>query len=266
MTRFGKRLAAEFEQEFSRLANEWYLKWHALARGEAVDLDDFRGGRIQLDGMRFDARAELAYWSAAARYARGKIEETFAAAENHIRARAGLGTEAIAEDTAIRLRSFLERVHRHAVFTEYRLKARGYPDERHLAARRDRAIAAEIRRRKIALGERYRSLSLRRKIAMAAASLATGRRRAVLLAAVFMTLFFCLARDSAAAGNRETHPQPWPASFFDYPPFVSPMRDRTLSNCRADGTVERESDSLAAEPIPDWSFVRGSSIAPPGVA
>jgi hypothetical protein len=33
--------------------------------------------------------------------------------------------EAIAEDAAIHLRSFLERLHRHAVFTEYRLQARG---------------------------------------------------------------------------------------------------------------------------------------------
>lgn len=106
MTSFGRRLAAEFEQEFSRLANEWYLEWHALARGEPIDLDDFRGGRIRLCGMRFDAIAALAYWNAAARYAQGKIEETFGLAEEEIRARAGVGMEAIAEDAAVRLRSF----------------------------------------------------------------------------------------------------------------------------------------------------------------
>src|SRR5258707_11076673 len=42
MTSFGRRLAAEFEQEFSRLPNEWCLQWHELARGKPLDLDGFR--------------------------------------------------------------------------------------------------------------------------------------------------------------------------------------------------------------------------------
>ena len=200
MTSFGRRLAAEFEQEFSRLANEWYLKWHELARGEPIDLDDFRGGRIRLDGMRFDASAELAYWSAAARYARGKIEETFGRAEEEIQARAGADLEAIAEDAAIHLRCFLERLHRHAVFTEYRLQARGYPDESYLDARKDGTMATEIQRRKMALIKRYRSLPLRRRIALVAASFARGRAPlppVLLLAAVLAALVFCFSSATA---------------------------------------------------------------------
>jgi hypothetical protein len=207
MTPFGRRLAAEFEQEFSRLANEWYLAWHALARGEPIDLDDFRGGRIRLDRMRFDASAALAYWDAAARYAQGKIEETFSEAEEEIRARAGAGMMAIAEDAAIRLRSFLERLHRHAVFTEYRLQARGYPDERYLDARKDGAVAAEIQRRKMALIERYRSLSLRQKIALMAMSLVRGHARAspaFLLTVVLTAFVFFFSCATATAGVRES--------------------------------------------------------------
>jgi hypothetical protein len=207
MTSFSRRLAAEFEQEFSRLANEWCLKWHELARGEPIDLDDFRGGRIRLDGMRFDARAELAYWSALERYARGKIEETFGVAEKEIRVRVGARIEAIAEDAAIQLRSFLDRLHRHAVFTEYRLRARGYPDLRYLDARKDGAMAAEIQRRKMALIERYRALSLRQKIALATVSLARGQVRLapiLLLAAVLAALVLCFSCFTAAAGLRES--------------------------------------------------------------
>ncbi len=212
MTPFGRRLAAEFEQEFSRLANEWYLEWHALARGEPIDLDDFRGGRIRLCGMRFDAIAALAYWNAAARYAQRKIEETFGLAEEEIRARVGAGMEAIAEDTAIRLRSFLERLHRHAVFTEYRLQARGYPDERYLDARKDGAIAAEIQRRKIVLIERYRSLSLRQKIALAALSFVRGHARpspVFPLTLVLAALVFFFSSATAAAGVRESTAHAW---------------------------------------------------------
>lgn len=42
-----RKLAAEFEAEFSRLAKDWYLKWHDLARGEPIELDDFHGGVLR---------------------------------------------------------------------------------------------------------------------------------------------------------------------------------------------------------------------------
>jgi hypothetical protein len=199
MTRFGRRLAADLDREFLRMAREWYHPWHALARGEAVDLDDFRGGRIRLEGMRFDAAAELAYWQATARYARRKIEEAFSLAENHVRARAGFGLEMVAQDTAVQVRRFIERLQRHATFTEYRLRARGYPDEAYLAAHKDSEIPGEIRRRKMAMLTRLGPLPLRRKIAMAAAYLTPRARRPqalMLLGAAMLSL--CLARDSGA--------------------------------------------------------------------
>jgi len=62
------------------------------------------------------------------------------------------------------LRSFLERLHRHAVFTEYRLQARGYPDEHYLASRRDNVTLASIQRRKMDLIEKYRSTPWRWRV------------------------------------------------------------------------------------------------------
>jgi hypothetical protein len=220
MNSFGRRLAAELEQEFSRLANGWFLQWHGLARGEPINLDDFRGGCIRLEGMRFDASAELAYWSAATRYAHGKIEETFGQVEEEIRARAGTGMDAIAEDAAIQLRSFLERLHRHAGFTQYRLQARGYPDERYLDVRKDAAIAAKIQRRKSALIERYQSLSLRRKVAMAAMSFVRGPTRLtpiLFLVAVLAALVFCVSYPAAAATGGEFTARLSTASFANTP-------------------------------------------------
>jgi hypothetical protein len=205
---FSRRLDEEFDREFSRLANDWYLKWHELARGEPIELDDFRGGRIRLGGMRYDAIAELAYWSAKERYAQRKIEEIFDHAEEEIHARAGLGREKIAEDTAIRLRAFLERLHRHAVFTEFRLQGRGYPDECYLDDRRDAAIAAKVQHRKMALIERYRSLPLRRKIGAAVTGFARGRGplpRLILLAALLALLVFWVSQ-AATQGAGESAP------------------------------------------------------------
>jgi hypothetical protein len=166
MPSFSRRLMAEFDAEFARLANEWYLKWHNLARGEAIDVEDFRGGRIQMRDMRFDGAAEIAYWNAVERYASAKITEVFLRAESEIRARGGVRAAAIAEDASISVRSHLERLHRHAVFTECRLQERGYPDEKYLVSHRDDSIANEIQRRKTELLGRYRSIPWARRVAM----------------------------------------------------------------------------------------------------
>lgn len=182
MPSFGNRLATEFEAEFARLANEWFLKWHDLARGEPIDVDDFRGGRIRPQSTYFDAAAEHAYWAATKRYAMSKIGEVFGRADDVILAQGGARAEVIIEETAIALRSFLEKLYRHAVFTEYRLQERGYPDERYLASRRDDSIAAEIQRRKIVLLEKYHAVSWVRRIVLTA----TGPRARRLVLLVFL--------------------------------------------------------------------------------
>lgn len=179
MSSFGKKLAAEFEAEFARLANGWFLKWHAFARGEPAEIDDFRGGVLRLPSKAFDTATELAYWSAIRRYAGGRVDETFARIEREIGWRAGERAARTAEDGVIALRGFLERLHRHAVFTEYRLQARGYPDERYLASRRDDSIMADVQRRKVELLEKCRSKSWLRRLVLGIGSPA---RRLVWLA------------------------------------------------------------------------------------
>jgi hypothetical protein len=146
MSSFGKRLAGEFDAEFTRLANDWYLKWHELARGEPVEVDDFRGGLLRTPTTAFDPVTEHAYWTAIRRYTDSKIDETFARIEREIGFRSGDRAARMAEEGSIALRSFLEKLQRHAVYTEYRLQARGYPDERYLASRRDDAILEEVHR------------------------------------------------------------------------------------------------------------------------
>jgi hypothetical protein len=167
MSRLGRTLAAEFDAEFSRLANDWFLKWHALGRGEPIEVDDFRGGVLRPSSKTFDAVAQLVYWSAVKYYIENKTSETFTRIEQHIGLQTGERAARTAEEGAIALRAFLERLHRHAVFTEYRLKARGYPDERHLASRRDDSIVADVQRRKVALLAKCGGMSWTERIAEA---------------------------------------------------------------------------------------------------
>jgi|GEM_PF-1124188 len=169
MSSFGKRLAGEFDAEFTRLANDWYLKWHELARGEPVEVDDFRGGLLRTPTTAFDPVTEHAYWTAIRRYTDSKIDETFARIEREIGFRSGDRAARMAEEGSIALRSFLEKLQRHAVYTEYRLQARGYPDERYLASRRDDAILEEVQQRKVALLKKYAAMSWARRMARALA-------------------------------------------------------------------------------------------------
>lgn len=164
MSSFGRKLAAEFEEEFARLANGWYLKWHEFARGEPVEIENFRGGSLRLSSKAFDAATELAYWSAVKHYVSGKLDETFARIEDEIGSRTGERAAQIAEDGVIALRTFVEKLHRHAVFTAYRLQARGYPDERYLASQRDDATIEDIQRRKVELLEKCRPESWLRRL------------------------------------------------------------------------------------------------------
>lgn len=164
MPAFGKRLTAELEIEFARLANDWFSPWHALVRGEPVVLDDFRGGILRPPSQAFDAATGQVFWTAIRHYTDGKVADTFHRIEQHIRWQGTERALRTVEESTIALRSFLERLHRHAVFTEYRLQARGYPDEHYLASRRDNITLASIQRRKMDLIEKYRSTPWRWRV------------------------------------------------------------------------------------------------------
>jgi hypothetical protein len=167
MPAFGKWLTDELEIEFFRLANDWFSPWHALMRGEPIELDDFRGGILQPPSKTFDAATGQIYWMAVRRYIDGKITDTFQRIEHDTRWQGTEQALRTIEESTIALRSFLERFHRHAVFTEYRLQARGYPDERYLAGRRDNVALASIQRHKMELIEKYRATPWRWRVAKA---------------------------------------------------------------------------------------------------
>lgn len=165
MPSLGKRLAAEFESEFARLANGWFSRWHALMRGEPAELDDFRGGVLRPPSKAFDAATEQVYWATMRRYIDCRIVDVFKRIEHEIRLQGSERAMRTVEESTIALRSFLERLYRYAVFTEYRLRQRGYPDERHLAGRRDTIALTDIQRRKVELIEKYRSTPWRWRVA-----------------------------------------------------------------------------------------------------
>src|SRR5439155_1513350 len=132
--------------EYSRMDSQWFFRWHNLnIANRIVDVDDFKGGRIQTGGVLFDGSAELIYWETISRYFLNKINDVFERAEHEIRVTSCIHATPIAEETAQLLRSYCQRIFRHAIDTARRVKGRGFPNEQYASAHCGRvSFAAEI--------------------------------------------------------------------------------------------------------------------------
>jgi hypothetical protein len=142
MTPFGLRLHTELDNEFARMASEWFFPWHGLNSGRGVSVDNFNGQRIQLSGILFDG-CEPVYW---------------AAIKRHLEIRLSPGSKiiAVAEDAANVIEVYCARIRSHAIETERALKGRGFPDRSYSSAIGERLdLSGEILGRKRALVEFY---------------------------------------------------------------------------------------------------------------
>jgi hypothetical protein len=155
MTPFGLRLHTELDNEFARMASEWFFPWHGLNSGRGVSVDNFNGQRIQLSGILFDG-CEPVYWAAIKRHLSNKISEVFDLAEKEIRLSPGSKIIAVAEDAANVIEVYCARIRSHAIETERALKGRGFPDRSYSSAIGERLdLRGEILGRKRALVEFY---------------------------------------------------------------------------------------------------------------
>jgi hypothetical protein len=127
-TPFGYRLATELDNEFLRMANEWFFPWHGLNSGRPVNVDGFDGRRISYEGIGFTGSPEIVFWKTLRRYVGNKLDSIFNAAEAEIRLVGHDRAAAIAEDTAHELRFYFARLLKHAIEVDRALKGKGFPD------------------------------------------------------------------------------------------------------------------------------------------
>jgi hypothetical protein len=77
MTPFELGLGHELDIERQRFDSEWIFQWYnVLSDRRIVDVSDFRGGRITMNG-RFEGQCQSIYWQALGRYLNGKVHEIF---------------------------------------------------------------------------------------------------------------------------------------------------------------------------------------------
>jgi len=130
-TPFELGLSAELDIERQRFINSWICDWYKFNMdGKVTDVDDFRGGRINLGGgaMQFGSDQQAIYWQAIERYFKIKSHEVFGAWQS---ATASYPVElrySSLERTQGILLSFIGSLVDKARDTDRRLRGRGFPD------------------------------------------------------------------------------------------------------------------------------------------
>jgi hypothetical protein len=84
MTPIGSRLFASLNDEYLRMQNEWFFKWHHIGGQRAVEIDSFRGRPIVYGGIKFSGSARLVYWDTIQYYLRNKIGSIFDSLEGEL--------------------------------------------------------------------------------------------------------------------------------------------------------------------------------------
>jgi hypothetical protein len=78
MTPIGSRLSISLDDEYLRMQNEWFFKWHFIGDvHRAVEIDSFRGKPICYGGIKFSGTAHQVYWDTIQYYLRKKIGSIF---------------------------------------------------------------------------------------------------------------------------------------------------------------------------------------------
>jgi hypothetical protein len=77
LTPVGLRLSASLDDEYLRMQNEWFFKWHFIGEGHLTEIDSFRGKPIRYGGIKFSGTAHNVYWDTIQYYLKQKIGATF---------------------------------------------------------------------------------------------------------------------------------------------------------------------------------------------
>ncbi len=129
-TPFELRLATRLNTESQRFHNQWICNWYNInIRGNATDVDDFRGGRIRLGGCLFEGQPQQFYWSSIDRYLKTYIQESMKLWDAETVSYPSSLRRSSLDATEGMLISFSSQVIANATKTDRRLRGNGYPDQ-----------------------------------------------------------------------------------------------------------------------------------------
>lgn len=133
LTPIGSRLLLSLDDEYLRMQNEWFFKWHLIRREKGVEIDSFFGKPIFLGGSKeFSGSDHKVYWDAIQRYLRKKVGSVFDALEEDLKKYVlEVRAEALTEANWI-VNQFAAKIRRVAIEKDRILRGNGieFPLER----------------------------------------------------------------------------------------------------------------------------------------
>lgn len=131
LTPVGSRLDTLLSDEYVRMQNEWFFKWHSIGSAQRVEIDSFRGRPISYGGIKFSGSAYRVYWDTIQLYLRKKIGSTFDALEEELKKYSlEIRAEALTEAQRI-VEQFASRIRKAAIHKDRILRGNGteFPPE-----------------------------------------------------------------------------------------------------------------------------------------
>jgi hypothetical protein len=128
ITPFELSLVHELDDEYIRMANGWFFKWHSInMTNRVVDVEDFFGGRFHVGGVVFQGQLQELYWRSVGKHLLDRVHSGFQRWESecatyppHLKRCALAGLDTV-------LKRYIAQIMQKGVETDRALRGHGDP-------------------------------------------------------------------------------------------------------------------------------------------
>jgi hypothetical protein len=125
LTPIGSRLSLSLDDEYMRMQNEWFFKWHHIGGQRALRIDSFRGKPICYGGIKYSGTARDIYWQTIQLYLRKQIGGIFDNLEGELERYSLEVRHAALNEVEFIVTEFAAKIRRAAIETDRILRGNG---------------------------------------------------------------------------------------------------------------------------------------------
>jgi hypothetical protein len=120
------RMALALDNEYLRMQNEWFFKWHQIGSENTAEIDGFNGRMIRYGGIDFFGTPRIVYWETIQRYLRQKIATVFDALELELKTYPVDTRYRALNEARMSIKVFASKIRRAAVEKDRILRGNGF--------------------------------------------------------------------------------------------------------------------------------------------